>query len=635
LVELLGDGVVGDGPEGPIDGECLELGPVSLKLDLPALRALSWGKSELIHAIVMAVRDRNWGTVPPRLTVLENQVSGTEVSVRFACVHESHEVGFSWEGAVRARVTSGRSCTVTYEMVGRATRAFLANRVGLCVLHPLSVIGQSVALRSISGTSEGRFPVEIVPWQPFLELTGMGYEVDGARADIAFEGELFETEDQRNWTDASFKTYCPPLHIPYPRSLRAGEEVAQKVVIELDGVPVPTKPRRRSAHLEVRVGTVGRKTLPQIGAGLGKAHQREDVKRVGGLLAQLGPAHLHVVVEPALPDWERNLRGAVEAASDAHASLQLEVVADDADSLEAVSVVVADCAKGSQSNVGAVMLFDGSRSVTTRPLATAWQSFALRLGLPALIYGGSRANFTELNRNTPPLDLLSGLTFALNPQVHAFSTDEIAETIPVQQLVAQQAAAMAPDLRLHVGPVTLQPRFNAVATDPGARPEPAPDPRLSSLWAAAWTLGSVAALTQGGAQELTFFEALGDRAIMPTGQTGSRSPVYPVCEVLRQLCVHHGDAVLDAQAVQAGVLAVLGVSHGGDLTVFVSNLSSVAHAVQVEDVGASFTRTSLDVTMAEKMAKGIWERPTGRPVRSRGFELAPHEVTILTSASRD
>jgi D-apionolactonase len=195
---------------------------------------------------------------------------------------------------------------------------------------------------------------------------------------------------------------------------------------------------------------------------------------------------------------------------------------------------------------------------------------------------------------------------------------------------------MAPNLRLHVGPVTLQPRFNPVATDAGARTKVLPDPRLSSLWAAAWTLGSVAALTHGGAQELTFFEALGERAIMPARPTGARSPstVYPLCEVLRQLGEHYGDAVVDTHAAQAGWLAVLAVGHGADLTLFMSNLSPTAHAVRVEDVGASFSRASLDLSMAEQMGKGIWEQPTDRLAHSERFELGPHEVAVLTSAGR-
>jgi hypothetical protein len=196
---------------------------------------------------------------------------------------------------------------------------------------------------------------------------------------------------------------------------------------------------------------------------------------------------------------------------------------------------------------------------------------------------------------------------------------------------------MARDLTLHVGPVTLQPRFNPVAAGAGVTIERPPDPRLSSLWAAAWTLGSVAALTQGGAQELTFFEALGRRGIMPTGASRERSlsAAYPICEVLRQLSGHWGDGVLDTEAIQDGKLAVLGVAHDAALTLFVSNLCPVAHAVQVEDVGTSFTRTSLDSAMAEKMANGIWEQPAAAPIGSGRFELAPHQVAVLTSANRN
>lgn len=29
-----------------------------------------------------------------------------------------------------------------------------------------------------------------------------------------FEGDVFEMEDQRNWTDASYKTYCTPWGCP-------------------------------------------------------------------------------------------------------------------------------------------------------------------------------------------------------------------------------------------------------------------------------------------------------------------------------------------------------------------------------------------------------------------------------------
>ncbi len=98
------------------------------------------------------------------------------------------------------------------------------------------------------------------------------------------------------------------------------------------------------------------------------------------------------------------------------------------------------------------MVFDKATSVTTPALVATWRSLAAGHDLSPEIFGGSRANFAELNREQAPYSLLTGVTFALNPQVHAFSNEEILQTIPVQETVARQAISMAGGLPLHVGP---------------------------------------------------------------------------------------------------------------------------------------------------------------------------------------
>ena len=55
-------------------------------------------------------------------------------------------------------------------------------------------------------------------------------------------------EDQRNWTDASFKTYCRPLAAPRPYRLVAGEPVRQSIAIEVaDAVGAEGEAGRRVA----------------------------------------------------------------------------------------------------------------------------------------------------------------------------------------------------------------------------------------------------------------------------------------------------------------------------------------------------------------------------------------------------
>ena len=44
-----------------------------------------------------------------------------------------------------------------------------------------------------------------------MDICGLKHSRDGATVDIVFGGEIFEMEDQRNWSDASYKTYCVPL----------------------------------------------------------------------------------------------------------------------------------------------------------------------------------------------------------------------------------------------------------------------------------------------------------------------------------------------------------------------------------------------------------------------------------------
>ena len=45
------------------------------------------------------------------------------------------------------------------------------------------------------------------------------------------EGDTYEMEDQRNWTDASYKTYVRPLARPWPYTLDAGARLDQAVTL--------------------------------------------------------------------------------------------------------------------------------------------------------------------------------------------------------------------------------------------------------------------------------------------------------------------------------------------------------------------------------------------------------------------
>ena len=55
------------------------------------------------------------------------------------------------------------------------------------------------------------------PHQPAMDIRSLAWTLRRRRHDRdPFDGDVFEMEDQRNWTDASYKTYSTPLERPFP-----------------------------------------------------------------------------------------------------------------------------------------------------------------------------------------------------------------------------------------------------------------------------------------------------------------------------------------------------------------------------------------------------------------------------------
>jgi hypothetical protein len=116
----------------------------------------------------------------------------------------------------------------------------------------------------------------------------------------------------------------------------------------------------------------------------------------------------------------------------------------------------------------------------------------------------------------------------------------------MQRLVTQQAVAMADGKEVHVGPVTLRPRFNNVATKApeipavrdlssgyGAQWFGSDDQRQQSPELAAWTIASAAAIGVAGVNSITYFEQQGPRGIQSA--EGDPFPVSLAVSALAQL----------------------------------------------------------------------------------------------------
>ena len=173
-----------------------------------------------------------------------------------------------------------------------------------------------------------RIPKFISAHQPAKNLKAVTHEVaKGIHARVAFAGDIFEMEDQRNWTDASFKTYCTPLEIPYPVEVSKGTKISQKIKITVEGGESRQDLRRLAAkgrnasRVSLRL-TDRPSALPLLGVQVsGEVDDLTDkqIERLKGL-------HLdHLSVDLALSDesFVKDLRRATTQAKALGVSLQV------------------------------------------------------------------------------------------------------------------------------------------------------------------------------------------------------------------------------------------------------------------------------------------------------------------------
>src|SRR5215831_6721530 len=218
--------------ESPQPERRFSAGALTLVLSDGAIRGLSWRGGEVVRGIACPVRDANWATCTSVLADEKVKESPNEFEI---C-----QVRLVADSALRVTLVfkghSDGTFIATTEM--SACKDFITNRAGFTLLHPLQdVVGTPLSIiHPNCSVTSSRFPLLISPEQVAAGIVGLRYCVNGIETEIAFQGEVFEMEDQRNWSDASFKTYCRPLLLPIPYRLSAGEIRRQQILVRLGGI---------------------------------------------------------------------------------------------------------------------------------------------------------------------------------------------------------------------------------------------------------------------------------------------------------------------------------------------------------------------------------------------------------------
>ncbi|MBM3786027.1 MAG: hypothetical protein FJW30_16835 [Acidobacteria bacterium] len=554
----------------------LQAGPLQLVFQNGDLRYIRLGEKELLRRVYAAVRDHNWGTVPAKLSNLKIDSRRDRFRVSYQSDHVSGAIHFRWQ----ALLTGAPDGRIKFSFDGVAVTSFKRNRIGFCVHHPLAgFAGRPCEVETAKGGwTKGNVPAAIAPHQPFLDIKAIRHEAaPGCQFEVRFEGETFEMEDHRNWTDGNFKTYGTPLSLPFPVDVPAGTSVKQKIVLSLIGAP-PRVAARSATKPAITVQPAGQPApLPQIGIAASAADAKLSAKQLDRLRA-LGLSYLRV---------EESTWNSPEVAA---LGLPLEVMLLLGARGEQQLRQAAALARERKWNVKRWIVCEEKEIVTTAAIGRMAKSI---LG-GAPVIGATRANFTEINRGRPTIGAFDGVAFPINPQVHAFDNASLAENCAAQRDVILSAKAFLGATPLFVSPVTFRQQFNAVATGP--EPPPAPgtlpgkvDARQMSLFGAAWTLASVKYLAESGAAGVTYFESAGWKGVMET-EGGSPSPqlfrsipgsVFPIWHLLADVGEMRGGQVQPSVSSQPLEVESLILRAGGKQRILLANLSDESRMVEL------------------------------------------------------
>jgi hypothetical protein len=418
---------------------------------------------EVARRLYVAVREPDWGTVPPVIDDVTVSEDEQGFAIRASLLHERGQIALRSTIEIDGRADG----TLRYAMDGVALREFAAGRIGICVHHPPETCaGNAYQIDGPGGPRRGRFPQTVLPqaiedgrdWPPLAQIERITItQADGAGIALAFDGALFSLEDQRNFGDATYKS-CTQDPVEFPPRFRSGEAVRQSVGITLAGGA--TQPYGEGV---VRIGSRSQpRVLVELGFSYDPAHR----------LGEAGSA----LLEAVRPDY---LRAACRSAADVHSAagaglpLELELHA-----ARASDEVVAAASALPREAVRRVLVRDPANPV---PAAHLVAEVRAAMGGGRSV-GLSAAVLSDLTAYRPDVSGADALGWEIQPQVHADDDRSLMENC------TSHGAMVAAAAEIGRGCVTC-PAISLAA--PGAG-----DRRVDDDLAGAWVSGSLAALAE-------------------------------------------------------------------------------------------------------------------------------------------
>ncbi|PYE29416.1 hypothetical protein C8J32_1011286 [Rhizobium sp. PP-CC-3A-592] len=538
------------------DSRVLATGGLSAELSGGALRNIRFDGVEVLRAVSFLVRDRDWGTYDPEIEdlVVDQRADGFTVTYRATCHGPD-----GTQLVLQARIEGDDQGRLGFSGMARSDTGFETNRCGFCVLHPIvGVAGTPVQIEHVDGTLEATvLPDLIEPWQPFKEMRAITHQaLPGVTVECRMEGDTFEMEDQRNWSDASYKTYVRPLALPWPYRIEAGVDVAQQVALQIVDDRLsrragsPSAPQTTPVKLTLQDGSA--QPLPPIGLVV----TPEEAAATQALLdAGLGPQTQALLFHfDPLVGHDGSAFDAFAALAAKHpGSTTLEIALPCREPFSDELRAMAAAMDKAGFTPDAVMVSPAVDRQSTPP-GSAWPDCpplediyaAARAAFSSRALGGGMLSyFTELNRKRVPATTLDFISHCTNPIVHAADDRSVMQTLEALPFITRSVRAIYGDRRYRIGPSTIPMRQNPYGSrtmdnpDGSRIPMANRDPRQNGLFAAAYAIGYAISVTPTGLDQLTLSALTGSFGLIAGANEpvpeGGRRPLFHAVAMLADL----------------------------------------------------------------------------------------------------
>lgn len=528
----------------PVSNQPFSRSPWSFSYQTGALRHIKINGSEAIRGISFLVRDRDWGTLDPALENEKILQTASALSISYDAVFHNQDARLD----VRITIVVKPDC-LTVTAKGCASGAFETNRAGFTVLHPIcDVAGHNVTVDHSDGTrEETTFPDFIEPWQPFVDITALTHRVNDLSVTCQFQGDTFEMEDQRQWGDASFKTYNRPLAKPWPYKIEDGSVLEQSVCLTWSACDKAPSILKKSSILEANFPEMALVMTPDDAERLAK--NPSD-------LAAIKPQRLLCHFDTVLGHTSAQFQAFAKAqAAFPKVRFDLELICKcDPDPRPELYALAGEM-QAAGFNPASVLVCPSVDRQSTPP-GSDWPDCpplervheAASLAFVGVVRGGGMVSFfPELNRKRPPVHLLDFVSHGLCPIVHAADDISVMETLETIPHITRSMRAIIGETPYRIGPATLAMRQNPY----GERTIPNPhdqricmtddDPRHRGDFAAAYVIGLATVLAPAEIAVWTPAALYGHRGVVADkGQ-------WPIVRALKCLASLAGQPVFSAE----------------------------------------------------------------------------------------